>query len=81
MLSGLSFSFEIIFNRFNPPREAANTNQSSLFASGSFAMSNENSSSLLLKGILWLNHNRKYKKHNQAISLKLNDVKLRCPIV
>jgi len=44
-------------------------------------MSNENSSSLLLKGILWLNHNRKYKKHNQAISLKLNDVKLRCPIV
>jgi len=29
-------------------------------------MSNENSSSLLLKGILWLNQNRKYKKHNQA---------------
>jgi len=29
-------------------------------------MSYENSSSLLLKGILWLNHNRKYKKHNQA---------------
>ena len=39
-------------------------------------MSNKNSSSLLLKGILWLNHNGKYKKHNQAISLKLNDVKL-----
>jgi hypothetical protein len=39
-------------------------------------MSNENSSSLLLKGILWLNYNRKYKKHNQAISLKLDDVKL-----
>jgi len=26
----------------------------------------ENSSNLLLKGILWLNHNGKYKKHNQA---------------
>jgi hypothetical protein len=71
VLSGFSFSFEIIFNQFNPPREAANTNQSSLFASGSFAISNENSSSLLLKGILWLNQNRKYKKHNQVIFFEI----------
>jgi len=29
-------------------------------------MSYENSSSLLLKGIWGLNHNRKFKKHNQV---------------
>jgi hypothetical protein len=51
IFSGFSFIFEMIFNRFNPPREPVKTNQNSLFASGSFAMRSKKYSNLSLKGI------------------------------
>jgi len=39
VFNGFSFKEEIIRRRFNPPREPAKTNQRSLFASGSLAIS------------------------------------------
>ena len=71
MLSGFFLIFDMIFNRFSPPRDPVKINQSNLFALGSLAISSKKSASLLLKGICGSRY-RKYKKHYQSNIIESN---------